>query len=105
MSTKRKRIPEGTKLPVVFIARELSDIRDETLGGDACLRAGILLPNGSVRYQLCLDDIEDLQGYVAAAANHTSDRKLQRRLERIFGELQEFLDSYDDQGDLPDDEE
>ena len=44
-----------------------------------------------------LDTIEDLQGYVAAEANHTDDRKLQKALDKVLTKLQGFLDRYDDQ--------
>ncbi len=46
---------------------------------------------------LTLDDIEEIQGYVAAEANHTRDDKLQKRLYKLFDRFQKFPDSYDDQ--------
>jgi hypothetical protein len=46
---------------------------------------------------MSLDDIEEVQGYVAAEANHTKNKKLQRELDRLFDKLQVYLDSYDDQ--------
>jgi len=49
---------------------------------------------------LSLDDIEELQGHVAAEANHPRDAKLHKRLDKIFLKLQGFLDRYDDQSDL-----
>jgi len=52
------------------------------------------------RLNLSLDDIEDLQGHVAAEANHTRDAKLRNRLDKVFLKLQGFLDRYDDQHDL-----
>jgi len=53
-----------------------------------------------VRLNLSLDDIEDLQGDVAAEANHTSNAKIRNRLDKIFLKLQGLLDRYDDQHDL-----
>jgi cell fate (sporulation/competence/biofilm development) regulator YmcA (YheA/YmcA/DUF963 family) len=44
-----------------------------------------------------LDEIEDVQGYVAAEANHTENRKLEKALDKLFDKLQVYLDSYDDQ--------
>jgi len=53
-----------------------------------------------LRLNLALDDIEHLQGDVAAESNHTRDAKLRKRLNKIFLKLQGFLDRYDDQHDL-----
>jgi hypothetical protein len=47
------------------------------------------------RLNLSLDDIEDLQGHVAAEANHTLDGKFRKRLDEIFVKLQGFLDRYE----------
>ena len=49
-----------------------------------------------LRLNLSLDDIEDLQGNIAAEANQTRDAKLRNRLDKIFAKLQGFLDKYDD---------
>lgn len=49
---------------------------------------------------MSLDDIEEIQGCVAAEANHTKNLKLQKELDRVFKKLQVFLDTYDDQGEL-----
>jgi len=49
---------------------------------------------------LSLDDIEEIQGYVAAEANHTRNAKLRKRLNKLFLRFQKFLDTYDDQSDL-----
>ena len=34
-----------------------------------------------------LDELDDLAGYVAAHANHTSDRELEQRLDRIYDRI------------------
>jgi hypothetical protein len=49
---------------------------------------------------LSLDDVEELQGHVAAEANHTRNAKLRNRLDKIFLKLQGFLDRYDDQSEI-----
>jgi hypothetical protein len=94
----RKLIPCGTKLPVSFTNKELEDIRscltiDEDFGRHA------VVDGKRLRLDLSLDDIEDLQGHVAAEANHKRDAKLRNRLDKIFVKLQGFLDRYDDQSD------
>lgn len=46
---------------------------------------------------LSLDDIEEIQGYVAAEANHTNNAKVRHRLDKLFDKFQKLLDQYDDQ--------
>jgi len=92
---KRKRIPYGTKLPVRFTLPERELIREHTLCPDF---ADLALADGNgIRLDLSLDEIEELQGYVAAEANHTDDKKIQGKLDAVFDKLEKFLDSYDDQ--------
>ena len=91
----KKRIPYGTKLPVYFTEKEVTDIREHT---DPDFGFGVL-EGSRFRFDMSLDDIEELQGYVAAAANHTDTKQLQRRLDKIFEKFQTFLDDYDDQAE------
>ena len=94
----RREIPYGTKLPVYFTEHEVADIREHTFAGLDFGSFGVL-EGSRLRFNLSLDDIEDLQGNVAAEANHTENKQLQRRLDKIFQKLQTFLDRYDDQAD------
>ncbi|MFH1731400.1 MAG: hypothetical protein ABIF82_07100 [Planctomycetota bacterium] len=98
MTTRRKRknIPCGSKLLVKLTLRERDLIRDHTLYDQdiECL----CVPDGpGVRVDLPLDEIEHMQGFVAAEANHCDDRKLQNELDALSDKLQQFLDTYDDQ--------
>ena len=92
---KRKRITYGTKLPVYLSQAELDDIRERTLAHDFAKQA--IVEGKRLLVNLTLDDIEEIQGYVAAEANHTRDAKLEKRLYKLFNRFQKFLDSYDDQ--------
>jgi hypothetical protein len=98
--TPRKEIPYGTKVAVSFFAGDVELIRKHTFADPRLLLLGVA-KGGRVTVQLSLDDIEELQGYVAAEANHSKDRKLAKELYRVFSYLQTFLDTYDDQADLP----
>jgi hypothetical protein len=66
---KQRRISEGSKLPVLLRTEEISDIREHTFLDPNLLIGGIVQPNGSLRFE-SLDDIEEIQGHVAASANH-----------------------------------
>lgn len=94
----RKTIKHGTKLPVYFTEKELKLIQDETFY-DGFGKIG-LVEKGKIKIMLSLDDIEELQGYIAAEANHTENKKVQRELDKVFGKLQVFLDTYDDQDEF-----
>jgi hypothetical protein len=96
---KRTAIPYGTKLPVILTPRERDTIRDMTVG-DPNFGKLATVEGKNVKIMMSLDDIEDVQGYVAAEANHTENKKLQKELDKIFDKLQVFLDTYDDQQDL-----
>ena len=93
---KRKKIPYGTTLPVTLTLRERDIIRDETLCDPDFARLAVI-DGKSMKIDLSLNDIEDIQGYIAAEANHTENKKLQKELDRLFHKLQVFLDTYDDQ--------
>ena len=46
---------------------------------------------------LTLDDLEDLGGYIAAEANHTTDKKLRKKLDAIFSKIQDLLETHADE--------
>lgn len=96
--TSRKTIPEGTKLPVTLTLRERDLIRDETYCDPDFAKCAVV-DGGGIRVELSLDEIEEIQGYVAAEANHTKNSKLRKELNRLFDKLQVFLDTYDDQSE------
>jgi hypothetical protein len=46
---------------------------------------------------LTLDDLEDLGGYVAAEANHTTDKKLRKKLDAISSKIDDLLETHGDE--------
>jgi hypothetical protein len=93
----RKSIPYGTKLPVSFSGQELEGIRACVMVGEEFGRHAVV-EGKRLRLDLSLDDIEEIQGHVAAEANHTRDAEQRQRLDKLFEKFQKFLDRYDDQG-------
>jgi hypothetical protein len=94
----RRKIPFGRKLPVHLSIGQRDLIRDHTFyPGDVLTLA--LADGKGIRLDLTLDDIEEIQGYVAAEANHCENPKLQKQLDALFEKFQGFLDSHDDQED------
>jgi len=51
---------------------------------------------GSQEVQLTIEDLEDLAGCVAAEANHTKDRKLGKKLDRVFERIEGLLDLFEE---------
>jgi hypothetical protein len=98
---QKKEIPYGTKIPVKLTLRERDLIRNETLYHPDFAKYAVVEGNG-IMLDLSLDDIEDVQGYIAASANHTDNKKLQKELDRLFKKFQLYLDTYDDQSELDD---
>jgi hypothetical protein len=68
--------------------KEVSDIHEQTFVRPGLLIGGIVQPDGSLRFDWPLGDIEEIQGHFAASANHTGDLKLEKRLDRIYSKLQ-----------------
>ncbi len=96
---KRKKIPYGTKLPIKLTLHERDLIREKTFCNPDFAKFAVVEGKG-IRVDMSLDDIEEIQGYVAAEANHTDNKKLQKELDQLFKKLQVLLDTYDDQADL-----
>jgi len=96
MRQKRKKISYGSKLPVYFSEEDLHLVRERTLVDPDFGRLA-LAESGKLKLELSLDEIEEVQGYIAAEANHTENMKIQRKLDLLYDKLQRFLDQYDDQ--------
>jgi hypothetical protein len=94
----RQTIPPGTTLPVALTLRERDLIRDQTFYNLDFAKCAVVDGTG-IRVDLSLDDIEEIQGYVAAEANHTNNAKLRKELDRLFAKFQVLLDTYDDQSE------
>ncbi len=92
----RKRVRPDELIPLELNDRERQLIlehsfADEELTG--CLQVKPK-PNAPPVYQFTLDDWEYVAGYVAAEANHSKDRKLQKEWDRLYARLADLLDSY-----------
>lgn len=94
----RTTIPYGTKLPVALTLRERDLIRDETFCDPDFAKCAVVDGTG-IRVELSLDEIEEIQRYVAAKANHTNNSRRRKELDRLFAKFQVFLDTYDDQSE------
>ena len=69
---------------LIFTSKELEDRLRLTVAGQQ-------------QAQLTLDDLDELAGCVAAEANHTRDRKLRRKLDRIFERIERLMEMFEEE--------
>ena len=96
--TERKKVRENEKVPVTLSAADRALVLDHTFA-DPDLTAPLRrlrrrAEDVIVRYTL--SDLEKLQGFIAAEANHTKDKKRQKRLDALHHRLQNEMERYDD---------
>ncbi len=85
-------------MPVKLTIRDRELIRGETFYDPNFAQLAVMDGKG-ITIDLSLDEIEDVQGYVAAEANHTKNARLEKELDRLFDKLQSYLDKYEDQNE------
>jgi hypothetical protein len=94
--TKRKHIPPGEKVPLSITLAQRDLIRNHTFAGPHLtntLNIAELKGNKIIVYYT-LDDLDELAGYVAAAANHAKNRKLEKSLDAVYAEISRVEDTY-----------
>ena len=90
---KKKDLPYETKLPVKLTLRERDLIRS-TMFLNPDFGKGGVVDGKCITVNLSLDEIGEIQGYIAAEANHTRNSKLERELDQLFDKLQALLDEH-----------
>ncbi len=51
--------------------------------------------DGELRVGYTLSDLDELQGFIAAEANHTDDSVLRRKLDALYQKLRAYEDLYE----------
>ena len=92
---KKKDVRTETKIPVKLTLRERDLIRSGTFP-DPDFGKGEVIEGGHITVDLSLDEIEEIQGYVAGDATHTNNARRERELDRLCDKLQVYLDRYED---------
>ncbi len=95
---RQKKIKPEEPVEVLLTPQERELILEHTFaGGD--LTKGLRLAQTKGRKVVAkytLEDLDELLGHIAAEANHSTDKKLQKQLYALFNRLQEEMQSYDD---------
>jgi hypothetical protein len=97
----RTRIRPDEKVPLELNDRERELILKHTFAGEELTRRLRIVPKPgeSPIYGFTLDDLDDLAGHVAAEANHATNKKLQKKLQRLYDRIAAVLESYTDEAD------
>jgi len=93
----RKKIKEGEGVPVRLGRSDVKLIEGLTLFDDDYLTR--LTPDPGPTDLLgyfTLDELDDLLGCIAADANHTGNRRLEKELDSLYDRLQAIMEGYDD---------
>ena len=94
----RKKIKQGQKVEVSVSPRERVLVLEHTFTGPELTtrlrRAQLKSGQYVVRYTL--DDLDELLGFVAAEANHSTDKKLRKELDALYARVRREMESYDD---------
>ncbi len=95
---KRKKIEPGRPVEVVMTIEERQLITDETHAGPDLTKrlTAAELKGKNLSVQYTLDELDALLGYIAAEANHTEDKKSQKKLDRLYEKLTKTMETYDD---------
>lgn len=96
---ERIRIAYGAKIPVILTIAERDLIRAATFYDSEFARTAEV-KGDKVYLDLSMDQVEDLQGFIAAGANHAEDKSLERELHQVFDKLQAYLDTYTEEDEL-----
>ncbi|PYN40462.1 MAG: hypothetical protein DME00_34430 [Candidatus Rokuibacteriota bacterium] len=94
----RKKIKRGQKVEVSFSPRERVLMLEHTFTGPeltTVLRSA-QLKTGKYRVRYTLDDLDELLGFVAAEANHSTDKRLRKELDALYARVRRQMESYDD---------
>jgi len=97
MKNHRTQIKPGQKIDLDLTEAERQHILDDLSYLDAELEAIVQKTTPGQPIKMTLDDLDQLSGCVAAEANHTTNKKLGKDLDRIFGKITELLDKYTDE--------
>ena len=95
-----KKIKPDEKLSLTFSIREQQLLLDDVI----CLPSEFenrirlaMVKKNRLSVRFTLDDLDELGGCVAAAANHAEIAKRQKELYRIFSRIQKLLETYTDE--------
>src|SRR5271166_3242812 len=97
---RKKQMKPGEKVGLTLTQAERTLLHNAMHGVTEEIRDVIRATPTAQPVMLTLDDLNDLEGHVAAEANHTKDKKLRQRLDAISEKIQRHLDRHDDEPEV-----
>jgi len=98
---QRKRIQPDQTVSLSLSKAERQLVLDQTFAPKALADRLRLAMAEQTEFHFTLAELEELHGYVAAAANHADSSKLQKQLDRILLKIDRLMETYTDQDSLP----
>jgi hypothetical protein len=93
----RKHVRPGEKVGLELTGAEAKLLLGEILLPDPDVEAVIKSTPPGEPVLLTLDDLDDLAGHVAAAANHARDARLRKKLDTVSSKIDRLLGEYTDE--------
>ena len=90
---KKISISYDQKVPVILDKNDHDFILENTLIEPEAFGYGVI-KGDKIFFQLSLSDIEYIQGYIAAEANHGESEKVVKRLELLYDFFQNYFEKY-----------
>ena len=90
----RKLLQPDEKVPLKLTATERKMVLDDLMIMDQENEQAIRDTSAGKPVMMTLGDLDDFIGYIAAEANHTEDKRLERKLDRIYDKVQGLLDKF-----------
>ena len=93
---RRKKIKLGEKISIKFTLDDRDLILNNTFAGGYLIDPPKIAPvdKNKINAMYSIDDLEELNGYIAAESNHCEDFKLQKKLDKLFERLSKIEQSY-----------
>ena len=95
--SRKKRLAKGKRVGLKLSTDERKLILGSPLPIHRGLAESIRATATRAPVLLTLDELEDLGGYVSAAANHPTDKKLRKKLDDIFSKIDDLLETHSDE--------
>jgi Plasmid pRiA4b ORF-3-like protein len=92
--THRIYLKPGEKVEVDLTDAERRNLLEDLTCLDPELETALRNTSSGQPVKMTLDDLDQLSGWVAAEANHTKNKKLERTLDRIFDKIGRLLGTY-----------
>jgi len=82
---------ENEKVLLTLTNKNISDITEYTFADDVDISKAVSKTLTSATFELTLSELEDLQGNIAASANHSDNAAVEKRLDTLFFKIDAAL--------------